>query len=405
VNPGLLQSVRKYRPRAGNDPLENFVTEAFCWVLNNCGDFGQKFAEEMANRTGLEQFDATDCKWLTQVNFSGVYPDMVCETTNSEGGTSAIVFEHKVWSSVHKGQIHNYKAHASNCYTESKTVLITANTNQHVLLDDNSDERVDDSASYSMCWRDVYEFISNNKNENPGLYCPLTDFQQFLKSEGLGPAAPISHEGIKYFYTSYSLRQDLSDLMRRAIDEENNDWAQNLRGELILDMEKDAYTKERWGRIGLSLNNTNPQSWAPKIFVGIILDYQDLRTKPMDERKGPDFSLLLIFPKQLYRTYTSNPNYLTLLSNIQSHLEEMGAGWELHNHHDDPGATRNINKHVPFHIRKPMLDVFAGTETPLEQQKVFCKTARRLVDLVVDNDCYWKLRQYIDSDRNTDKAA
>ncbi len=41
---GLLQAVRKYRPREGMDPLENFVTEAFCWVLNNNRELGSKFA-------------------------------------------------------------------------------------------------------------------------------------------------------------------------------------------------------------------------------------------------------------------------------------------------------------------------------------------------------------------------
>jgi len=36
---GLLESVRKYHPRKGTDPLENFITEAFAWMLNDCPEF------------------------------------------------------------------------------------------------------------------------------------------------------------------------------------------------------------------------------------------------------------------------------------------------------------------------------------------------------------------------------
>ena len=46
---GLLESLRKYRPREGKDPLENFITEAFAWILNNYSDFAEFFINKYAN--------------------------------------------------------------------------------------------------------------------------------------------------------------------------------------------------------------------------------------------------------------------------------------------------------------------------------------------------------------------
>ncbi|MEM6502043.1 MAG: hypothetical protein AAF685_09415, partial [Cyanobacteria bacterium P01_C01_bin.89] len=40
---GLLSSLRKYRPREGHDPLENFITEAFAWILRKHPDFSVFF--------------------------------------------------------------------------------------------------------------------------------------------------------------------------------------------------------------------------------------------------------------------------------------------------------------------------------------------------------------------------
>ena len=116
---GLLESVRKYHPRDGSDPLENFITEAFAWMLRNCPEFGEYFASNIAKQLNMSEFDTANQRWETQQNFGGVYPDMVCSS-----GTMALVFEHKTWSEVGDNQISNYRSYANKNYSESRIVLI-----------------------------------------------------------------------------------------------------------------------------------------------------------------------------------------------------------------------------------------------------------------------------------------
>jgi hypothetical protein len=55
---GLLESLRKYRPREGKDPLENFITEAFSWILNNHLYFSEFFLIEIMkkNRHAVKRY-------------------------------------------------------------------------------------------------------------------------------------------------------------------------------------------------------------------------------------------------------------------------------------------------------------------------------------------------------------
>jgi hypothetical protein len=48
----LLTALRKYRPRDNHDPLENFVTEAFAWLLINQPAFGRFYLGKVLHRLG-----------------------------------------------------------------------------------------------------------------------------------------------------------------------------------------------------------------------------------------------------------------------------------------------------------------------------------------------------------------
>ena len=44
---GLFDALRRYSPRDGNDPLENFTTESFAWLLNKYPEFGEFFLRHL----------------------------------------------------------------------------------------------------------------------------------------------------------------------------------------------------------------------------------------------------------------------------------------------------------------------------------------------------------------------
>ena len=148
----LLISLRKYRVTEKRDPIENFITEAFAWLLKNYPDFSNSFIKDLGNRLNADIVLSENVKWDTQKNFGGVFPDMICEYDGN-----AIVFEHKAWSYLHKNQLQNYRTFAKNKFSTSYIILITAHEKQH-----------EQNPDLALCWYDVHRFIDKwltNKDE------------------------------------------------------------------------------------------------------------------------------------------------------------------------------------------------------------------------------------------------
>ncbi len=372
MDAGLLESLSKYRPREGKDSLENFITEAFAWILNNHSDFAGFFLNKVTDNPNmqLQDIDRKDCEWLTQYNFDGVFPDMVCLSNNR-----AIVFEHKAWSHLHKNQLQNYRDYAARNFIESKVVLITASSYQH-----------SQNPDLAWCWSDVCELISIWLEKNTNASFIIQEFLRLINSEGMGPPAPISHESILYYYASVDIKKNIGNLIKRI---ENENWSVNIKSDFKLFVENKSRLAygEAWGRMGLHLLT----SWRPGIFVGILLDGNDHCTKPINPIKGPDFCLIIDFDNDLHGQYPSNKHYIELVNKLSKKVASLQNGFQFYDHLADT-KIKSKNKWHPIHIRKPMLDVFVGSSTVDEQAKVFYKNANDLIRLVTEEESFWKLR-------------
>ena len=369
---GLFEALRRYPRKENQDPLENFITEGFAWILNNYPDFGEFFLqnlEEKLKERGREwSIGNYGCEWLTQENFDGKYPDMVCHFNDEN---KAIIFEHKTWSRLHENQLANYKEYAKRNFDEYRLVLITATQQQH-----------EQDPDLSLCWSDIYNLISDwEKSDNSELL--FRDFQQLLKSEGLGPPAPISHTSIRYHYETKDLKKNINDLIERVKgrEEQNKEWKKMIKKDL------DIRKRASWGRIGLEL-----LSWEGSIFIGILVDGEDHKTEPIDPFKGPDFCLIISFSGSLHDFYTEEKSYKKLVEELlPKKVEQLNDGWQFYDHLKDFEAPRK-NKYHPIHIRKPMLDVFCGTESGEDQEERFYEAASELIKLVVEEESFWSLR-------------
>ena len=381
---GLFEALRRYSLKENRDPLENFITEGFAWILNNYPEFGEFFLqnlEEKLKERGREwRIGNYGCEWLTQENFDGKYPDMVCHFNDEN---KAIIFEHKTWSRLHENQLVNYKEYAKRNFDEYRIVLITATQQQH-----------EQDPDFALCWSDIYNLISDwEKSDNSELL--FRDFQQLLKSEGLGPPAPISHTSIRYHYETKDLEKNISDLIRRVEgrEKQKKEWKELIKKDYNLSNPSQRGKYDYYGRIGLellSLDGPNPDLGPGGIFVGILVDGEDHKTEPINPVKGPDFCLIISFTGLLHDFYTGEENYKKLVEELSKKVEQLKDGWEFYNHLDDHNAP---NKYHPFHIRKPMLDVFCGTESCEDQEDRFYEAARELIKLVAGEESFWALRE------------
>ena len=379
VHASLFTSLRKYRPRENTDPLENFVTEAFAWLLNRDKDFSNFFIQTIAEKLDLKdqlEFSAEESAmvWDTQINFSGVYPDMFCEC-----GAFAFVFEHKAWSHLHSNQLSNYRKHASNTFGEDKYKIILITGGRH-LHDQNPD--------LSICWYDVYRWIDEWQSNlgtdvDAGHRFLFDDFKKLLQWEGLGPPAPISHESLLAYYSARNLRQNLSSLIARV--SHRSIWAEFVKEnhfELYIPKIKGLPPGDGWGRIGIELLRGR----YPGLFVGFMLDEWDHKVKPLSP-SSPDVSVILDFDQKYHKDYPQDPLYEETIRKMSVQLPE---GWTLHEHlkKDNP-----INPWHPVHIRMSATDFFRGTKNSEEQDECFYQKIGQVLRMIKSIDEFWTLRE------------
>ena len=253
----LLASLRKYRPRENSDPVENFITEAFAWLLRKDSDLGRylvhHFAERLVNSS--KKFTPTNDEivWSTQVSYNGVFPDMEAKFSGM-----TLVFEHKIWAPLHESQLHNYRDFHVSTGNDYRLILITGHHSQH-----------GQNPDLALCWHEIYVLIKSylKSSQRTDISWLTQDFLELLSSEGLGPAAPISHTAIYHYQEAITLRPRLAELMARAF---KHKWSLSTE---IYQHE----IKNKEGVLGIqfsrkSLENSAHPCWEPGIFVGFCLD-------------------------------------------------------------------------------------------------------------------------------------
>ena len=384
MNDDLLISLRKYSPRDGRDPLENFITEAFVWLLKSNDEFSAVFLKMISKSGALDVQDYPDknfsgAHWETQSNFNGFYPDMVAILDGV-----AFVFENKAWARLHKNQLENYRKHELNGVEKTFIILITATEKQH-----------EQEPDLALCWRDVYRLMEDFLAENQG-DSVFQSFMKLLEHEGMGPQAPISHESILSYFAARDFKKNIEQLIKLANAREY--WQKFIPDEsLALSPNRNprgGIFGEGWGRIGLNLiGEDRVSAWTPGLFVGFLLDGEiDHKTKPSAPKSGPDFCVIIDFAKEYHREYPKHPLYQSLVNRLKVVFKQPHIQYQLYCHlEEDPGSAKN--PWHPVHIRMPMLELFRGTQTIEQQLEVFLKASGDILEILFEGTEIQELRE------------
>ncbi|MBW4653933.1 MAG: PD-(D/E)XK nuclease family protein [Kaiparowitsia implicata GSE-PSE-MK54-09C] len=373
----LLSSLRKYRPRENQDPLENFITEAFAWLLKNNKNFSDSFLRKILIRlhpyssSGLDLQLNLDCKWATQMNFGGIFPDMVAELNDG----TLLVFEHKVWAQLHPGQLDSYKQFSSVKYSHSYLILITANESQHLQDPD-----------LALCWRDVYTWTQEwlqSEEEKPDFI--FLDFLNLLREEGLGPVAPVSHNSILSYYSARNFKEQVIDLVKQAA---KRDWHQiDSRISIDNELRRGKVVYEMSGRVALLLLTNG----CPSLTTGFILDWEGYHIPPILGVRSPDFSVFLRF-SDFRNEYPNMEVYRDFVKILRTKIELLDDGWFFYDYLNDPQVSEK-SSWLPIHIRKPMLELLCGTTNSEEQVDRFMQANELILTQILECQEFWKLRE------------
>ncbi|MGO2135550.1 MAG: hypothetical protein ACTH3S_08985 [Marinobacter sp.] len=368
----LLTSLRKYRPRENTNPVENFITEAFAWLLRKDDGLSHSLinhiAQQLSDTDKKFSLPSGDVIWSTQANYNGVFPDMEAKWPGMR-----MVFEHKVWAGLHDNQLKNYRDYHQDAGTDYRLILITGHHSQHAQNPD-----------LALCWDDIYVLFENHlevSRQSANAWI-IKDFLQLLKSEGLGPAAPISHTAIFHYQEAISLSSQLEALMHIAI---KNEWSMpGYRSEV----------KKKEGVLGIQFSRQSSETgadatWTPGVFVGFFLDGWDHRVENR-LKDGLKMCLKISISGKYHADYPEWAEYKELIKDLADQAAKSSRGWVFYNHRAEANP---FNPWHPLYLEYPMIDVFRGTETMAEQEQRFIKLAEEVLGMLTACESFRALEE------------
>lgn len=378
----LLVNVSKYASSHQKSPIENFITEAFAWLLRNDVAVREAIMSllfKQGQECGIEIPHIGNSERInTQVNFAGKYPDMLWDSTDN---VSCLIFEHKVWSELHDEQLYNYRQYAEEKLVKSfAIVLITAHSGQHKQNPD-----------LALCWYQVAEAIEKIEGDSEKGQWIRKEFIQLLRSNGLVDFSPLNPLSIAYYYDSKKIDKQLYDIAQITV---NKQWPiQQL--DRRISYNKPAYQRhvginercgryDSWGRIGLEFNNVSKEysdgGWNPGIFCGFLIDSEDHGTHDLMGNE-PIAALIIDIDEPLHSKLVSSSLYKELVCELM-----LPNGWKLSNRIVD---NKNENLWHPLIIYQNLSD-FIGNRTTLEQQsEMFFEQMSELQNALINSRTFF----------------
>lgn len=368
IKTSLLTALRNYRPRENHDPLENFITEAFAWLLVNYPRFGRFYLNKIGQRLQQPELSSSaEIEWVTQLNLGGVFPDLV-----GRAGKEVYLFEHKAWSHLHANQLANYRTAASAEYGETSYRLVLIVGGRHL---------IDQSPDLALCWHEIHAWIGEWRNHTQFEDDPLfADFQRLLEHEGMGPPAPVSYEAALAFRFARSFETTLSELVRRAF---HHPWNASL-GSLPIKPHLPWHHglpggQDPWGRVGINLCGDLSEG-APGLFVGFLIDPADHKVAWADPA-CPDFGAIFDVNIETFSNYDVTREFILLREALPKHIARDCPDYRVLDH---LASSEAPNRWHPLHVRKPMTEFLRGTLTADEQYTRFVSEASRLAKAILD---------------------
>ena len=364
MDDSLLVSVSSYRPRPGRESIEDFITEAFAWLLHSREELQQELIEEIDSRMQSEKNEALDfpdmAQWSTQVSLSKSRPDMVAE---AEG--RAIAFEHKVHEEASPGQLRRHKEGLEERHGGGHVVLITS-----------AKWYYRDPADAKMTWRGIYGWLDPWGAEDK----MVREFRALLDSRGLGPRMPIDETALRAFFPVEDVREEIVNQMQIIRDRAER-WDFLFDALPHLEREEIEFKQREGteGRIGVRFN-----PWSPGVYAGVLVDGSDHEVDMTNRDLGPDLVVTLDVrskgvPGMSRREFLQNDLYSKLAARLKR--EEEDHDWRVTDTH---GRSEKGNPWHPLVLQRPLTEVIRTANSPEEQVESIADALKEGISFMIE---------------------
>lgn len=368
MDDSLLVSLSSYHPRPDRRPIEDFLTEAFAWLLRTQDGLGTAFLEEEIGAL-VEEEDAglsgiETIEWSTQASFSESRPDMVALADET-----ALAFEHKIHEGASRDQLKRHREGLKAEYGGGLVVLITS-----------AKWHYKDPADVKLTWAKVYQWL-DRRAETTVDETMIREFQALLESRGLGPRSAIEETSLRAYLSVQELEGKIQSLFRELKDrEEEWDFLFEQAPHLDRDQTETKWRKGTEGRLGIRFN-----PWTPGVYVGVLVDGSDHEVEMSNPDLGPDLVVVLDVSsdgigEMSRQEYLQSPLYTELASRLQR--EASGRNWDVV---DAYGRPEGGNAYHPLILRRSLAEVLRGTESFSDQVEAVLQALRNGVNFLLDD--------------------
>ncbi|MGK5089663.1 hypothetical protein WDW86_19090 [Bdellovibrionota bacterium FG-2] len=264
----IFDSLFTYRMGGDRSPNENFLTEAFAYVLRNDDLAFRLWLKGCAEKDiDLVQDPHVETQW-----YAGTFGffDLWVEYT-VRGQKKQLIVENKWDAPTGKWQLEKYAEFAKK---QPCTRLLFVAPGQ---------AKKDIAKKVVGCkafrWDEFYTVLNGSRND---LKENTVQFLDFICRKGLGPMAPLTEASMVSYLDGNKVIDRCEAIMSQV---GGRDWScvrfPRREGPFI--------PTNRWGRLALEFPRS--QDWNPCVTLGILFDGRDHRVELCDPRRGLDLML------------------------------------------------------------------------------------------------------------------
>lgn len=340
--PNLFESLFDFHPREDHTPRENFLTEAFAYLLRTdqavCNRwlsvlFGKSVEDatcEITTRQTEKDLDAD----------TSIYPDLLIDGQFSDGVAFAVYCEHKWDSHCNHAQLRKYSKVCEKKGTHARLVFVGANYKQKR----EAEACFPDKSCKCLLWEDVFNALVGLPNKS----AILTEFLAFMKRHGLSPGQPLTVETMTAFLQASEFIKSLLNFGNKLHTDYSWDFIPRR-------FHASNYVHDAYGRVGIRFET---EEWKPALTVGFLYDVTDHKVAFVNRDRGIDLVLRIeAMPKD---TKNIQPA-LDVIQSKRSELKKTAPSVLV------KGERGNGNAYSVLIVRDCLADVIGKAKTQADQ--------------------------------------